>query len=103
MVVRVVRKIRPDSPEKPEKCVEAGQWLRNLRRYWQITQAELAEQAGLADPAMIEWIEAGEIRLPSYVYPAYARAFMFDPVEFAETCALYYAGKVPRSESRSAA
>lgn len=95
----VVRTIRPDSPKKPTNSVEAGRWLRDLRRYWQITQAELAEQAGLVDPAMIEWIEAGEIRLPSYLYSAYARAFMFDPGEFADTCALYYAGK----ESRSAA
>lgn len=98
-VIMVVRTIRPDSPKKPTNSVEAGRWLRDLRRYWQITQAELAEQAGLVDPAMIEWIEAGEIRLPSYLYTAYARAFMFDPGEFADTCALYYAGK----ESRSAA
>lgn len=99
----VARKIPPGNPNKPAKYTEAGQWLRNLRRYWQITQAELAEQASLTDPAMIEWIESGEIRLPAYLYPAYARAFMFDPVEFVETCALYYAGKVPESESLSAA
>lgn len=99
----VARNFRPGSPKRPAEYIEAGKWLRDLRRYWQITQAELAEQTSLADSAMIEWIEAGEIRLPSYLYPAYARAFVFDPVEFAETCTLYYAGKVPESVSLSAA
>lgn len=68
----------------------AGRWLRNLRRYWQITQAELAEQADAPDSAMIEWIEAGEIRLPTYMYPAFARAFGMDTQEFSETCDIYY-------------
>ena len=99
----VANKARLGSPKRSAEFIEAGKWLRNLRRYWQITQAELAEQAGLADSAMVEWLEAGEVRLPSYLYPAYARAFMFNPVEFVETCALYYAGKIPESESRSAA
>lgn len=68
----------------------AGRWLRNLRRYWKITQAELAEQTGAPDSAMIEWIERGEIRLPGYMYPAFARAFGLDAQEFSETCDIYY-------------
>jgi transcriptional regulator with XRE-family HTH domain len=99
----VAKKARLGSPKSTAEFIEAGKWLRNLRHYWQITQAELAEQTGLADSAMVEWLEAGEVRLPSFLYPAFARAFVFDPAEFAETCAVYYAGRIPRSESRSAA
>lgn len=99
----VARKACLGSTRKSAKFVEAGKWLRDLRRYWQITQAELAEQTGLADTAMVEWIEAGEIRLPSFMYPAFARAFLIDSTEFDELCAHYYDGKARVSLSRSAA
>ncbi len=87
----------------PVPNIEAGEWLRNLRRYWQITQFELAEQSGAPDAAMVGWIEAGEVRLPSYMYDAYARAFSIEPAEFAEYCGLYYEGKRPAAFSRPAA
>lgn len=77
----------------PAPYGEAGKWLRNLRRYWQITQAELAEQSGIPDPAMIEWIEAGEVRPPEFVFAAYARAFGMDRKEFSESCDMYYNDK----------
>ena len=72
---------------------EAGRWLRDLRCHWQLTQAELAEQAGIPDPAIIEWIETGEIRPPAFVYAAYARAFSMDRKAFAEDCAMRYSAK----------
>ncbi|UCH74737.1 MAG: helix-turn-helix transcriptional regulator [Rhodospirillales bacterium] len=77
----------------PAEYAEAGRWLRDLRRYWHLTQAELAEQAGIPDPAIIEWIEAGEIRPPLFVYAAYARAFGMDRREFAKTCESHYGCK----------
>ena len=78
---------------QPTRYGEAGKWLRNLRHYWQLTQAELAEQAGVPDPAMIDWIETGEVRPPAYVYAAFARAFGMDRKEFAESCELFYSDK----------
>lgn len=33
---------------------EAGEWLRKQRQHWQITQAELAEQAGIGEVSLIE-------------------------------------------------
>lgn len=87
----------------PDNFSEAGQWLRNLRRYWQITKAELAEQSGAPEADMVEWIEAGEVRLPMFMYRAYARAFSIDLDEFSGYCALYYEGRVPMEFSRPAA
>ena len=39
---------------------EAGQWLRNHRRYWQITRAELAEQMGVGGADVVAAIEGGQ-------------------------------------------
>jgi len=83
----------PGDPGAPVDYAEAGRWLRDLRRYWQLTQAELAEQAGIPDPAIIEWIEAGEIRPPAFVYAAYARAFGMDRRDFAKTCESRYSAE----------
>ncbi len=77
-------------PGTPADYGAAGRWLRDLRCYWQLTQAELAEQAGIPDPDIIEWIERGEIRPPAFVYAAYARAFGMDRKEFAKSCELHY-------------
>jgi len=84
------RKTAPGGRGEPADYGEAGSWLRDLRRYWQLTQAELAEQAGIPDPAIIEWIETGEIRPPAFVYAAYARAFGMDRKAFAERCEMHY-------------
>lgn len=99
----VANKARLGSPKRSAEFIEAGKWLRNLRRYWQITQAELAEQTGLAESTMVEWIEAGEVRLPSFLYTAFARAFLIGETEFEELCAHYYDGNAQKSISRSAA
>lgn len=99
----VARKARLGSPKRSAEFIEAGKWLRDLRHYWQITQAELAEQTGLADSAMVEWLEAGEVRLPSFLYPAFARAFMFDLTEFEGLCAQHYKAEALELISRSAA
>lgn len=87
----------------PARYAKAGRWLRDLRQYWQITQTELAEQAGAPDSAMIEWIEAGEIRLPAYMYPAFARAFGLDTQNFVDSCDIYYRAGVGGGVARSAA
>lgn len=84
------RERAPGDARESADYAEAGRWLRDLRRYWQLTRAELAEQAGIPDPAIIEWIEAGEIRPPVFVYAAYARAFGMDRREFAKSCETYY-------------
>lgn len=69
---------------------EAGQWLRSLRRYWQITEAELAEQVGVATREIVAGLEAGQFRLPRSMYVPMAQAFSMDAGEFAESCDLYY-------------
>lgn len=69
---------------------EAGQWLRDLRRYWQITEAELAEQVGVATREIVTGLEAGQFRLPKALYVPMAQAFAMDAGEFAESCELYY-------------
>ncbi len=84
------RERAPEGPATTTDYGAAGRWLRDLRCYWQLTQAELAEQAGIPDPAIIEWIERGEIRPPAFVYAAYARAFGMDRKEFTKNCVHYY-------------
>lgn len=80
---------------------EAGQWLRNLRRYWQITEAELAEQVGVATREIVAGLEAGQFKLPRAMYASMAQAFAMDADEFAESCELYYGNA--RGVTRSAA
>jgi len=87
------RKTASGGRGKPLDYGEAGKWLRDLRRYWQLTQAELAEQAGIPDPAIIEWIETGEIRPPAFVYAAYARAFGMDRNDFVKSCEVHYGAR----------
>ncbi len=70
---------------------EAGSWLRELRSHWQITQAELAEQAGIDTAATVAWIEAGEIRLPRAFYAAYAMVFGMGQQQFGDGCDRRYA------------
>ena len=89
----VSKETAPGVPGKPTEYGEAGRWLRDLRRHWQLTQAELAEQAGIPDPAIIDWIENGEVRPPVFVYAAYARAFGMDRKKFAENCEAHYGAK----------
>ncbi|MDH3231359.1 MAG: helix-turn-helix domain-containing protein [Alphaproteobacteria bacterium] len=86
----VSRETASGGRREPTDYGEAGRWLRKLRRHWQLTQAELAEQAGIPDPAIIEWIESGEIRAPAFIYAAYARAFGMNRNDFAKNCDVYY-------------
>jgi len=69
---------------------EAGAWLRSLRRYWRITEAELAEQVGIATREIVAGLESGQLRLPRSLYTRMAQAFTMDAGEFAESCELYY-------------
>lgn len=69
---------------------EAGEWLREQRRYWQITQAELAEQAGIAEVALIDAIETGRVALPHSMQNAVARTFGIAEGDLAGLCEDWY-------------
>lgn len=69
---------------------QAGAWMREQRRHWQLTQAELAEQIGLFEAAMIEEIERGRMALPVFVRDAVATVFAIDRADLAEFCAEWY-------------
>ncbi len=62
---------------------EAGEWLRKQREYWQITQAELAEQLGVRETSVIAGIERGEIALPAYMRDAISLLFGVTHAELA--------------------
>ena len=65
---------------------EAGEWLRKQREYWQITQAELAEQLGVSEVSVIARIERGEIALPAYMRGAIELFFGVTHAELAANC-----------------
>ncbi len=69
---------------------EAGAWLRKQRQHWQITQAELAEQAGIGDVSLIDGIEQGRIALPRFMHAAIALAFSLDCAALADYCEIWY-------------
>ena len=69
---------------------EAGGWLREQRQYWQITQAELAEQAGIGDVCLIDEIEQGEVALPRFMHAAIALAFGIDRTALTDYCEIWY-------------
>jgi len=69
---------------------EAGEWLRGQRQYWQVTQAELAEQAGAGDASLIDGIERGEIVLPRSMHAAIALTFSVDRAELTDSCKIWY-------------
>ena len=72
---------------------EAGEWLRGQRQYWQITQAELAEQAGIGDVSLIDGIERGGVVLPRSMQAAIALAFSVDRAELTDSCENWYGQK----------
>lgn len=69
---------------------DAGEWLRKQRKYWQITQTELAEQSGIADASVIEEIEQGRIALPAFMRDAIAMAFSISRTDMAGICEEWY-------------
>jgi len=82
--------LRTQGRATPARYREAGEWLRKQRQYWQITQAELAEQAGVGDVSLIEGIEAGEIAMPRFMQAAIALAFGVDRHRLADYCESWY-------------
>jgi DNA-binding XRE family transcriptional regulator len=72
---------------------QAGEWFRKQRRHCQITQAELAEQAGLGDTGMIDRIERGEIAMPRTMCTAIARVFGVDRISLAGHYKAWYGDK----------
>lgn len=70
----------------PVRYREAGEWLRSQRQYWQITQAELAEQAGNGDVSLIDGIEQGKVELPHFMRAAIAQAFSLERDALANNC-----------------
>lgn len=69
---------------------EAGEWLRAQRQYWQLTQAELAEQAGVGDASLIDGIERGEVVLPRSMHAAIVLTFGVDRAELTDSCDIWY-------------
>lgn len=69
---------------------EAGEWLREQRRHWQITQAELAELACIGDVSLIDRIENGEAALPRFMQPSIAGAYGLDLAVLARYCEAWY-------------
>ena len=69
---------------------EAGAWLRKQRHYWQITQAELAEQIGIGEVALIDAIEQGEVAMPEFLRDAVALAFSIHRDDMARYCDEWY-------------
>jgi hypothetical protein len=76
---------------------EAGEWFRNQRQHWQITQTELAEQAGNGEASLIEGIEQGEVALPCVMQVAIARAFDLESAALASYCETWYGQKTARA------
>jgi transcriptional regulator with XRE-family HTH domain len=76
---------------------EAGEWLRKQRQHWQITQAELAEQAGIGDVSLIDGIEQGELSLPRFMHAAVALAFSLDRATLADHCETWYGQEIARA------
>ena len=76
---------------------EAGEWLRKQRRHWQITQAELAEQAGIGDVSLIDGIEQGKLALPRFMHAAVALAFSLDRAALADYCETWYGQETARA------
>ena len=86
--------LRNENQEYPDLFYrEAGEWLCKQRQHWQITQAELAEQAGIGDASLIDGIEQGEVALPEYTHAAIALAFGLDRAELADHCETWYGRK----------
>ena len=82
--------LRTDTHDRAPRYREAGEWLRKQRQYWQITQAELAEQAGIGDPSLIEAIERGSVPLPRFMQPVVVAAYGLDRDEMAAHCEDWY-------------
>lgn len=76
---------------------EAGEWLRKQRQHWQITQAELAEQAGIGEVSLIDGIEQGKIALPRFMHAAFALAFSLDRAALADYCETWYGQEIARA------
>ena len=74
----------------PVRYRKAGEWLRSQRQHWQITQAELAEQAGNGDVSLIDGIEPGKVELPRFMHAAVAQAFSLERDALANNCENWY-------------
>lgn len=62
---------------------QAGRWLKTARETTGLTQAELAEQAGLRSYTFVNQVESGLGRLPTKTQGAWAEALALNPGEFA--------------------
>jgi hypothetical protein len=76
---------------------EAGEWFRKQRQHWQITQTELAEQAGNGEVTLIEGIEQGAVALPCVMQAPIARAFGLESAALASYCETWYGQKTARA------
>lgn len=69
---------------------QGGLQIAGLRAAREITQAELAEQAGLPSAAWIADVEAGRRPVPSAFYKTLARELNMAVSDFAKLCLKHY-------------
>lgn len=81
----------------PPRYREAGEWLRSQRQHWQITRAELAEQAGIGDVSLIAGIEQGKVALPATALAGIALTFSLDRAALADRCEAWYGEETARA------
>lgn len=74
----------------PGPWAQGGMEMAALRATLEITQAELAEQAGLPGAAWVADMETGRRPVPSVFYRPLAREFRMDAAEFAALCLKHY-------------
>lgn len=68
----------------------AGQWLRSKRTAAGLTQKELANRVGLEYYTFVSQIEGGQGRVPSNLYPVWARTLGLDLKDFAKKMLEFY-------------
>ncbi len=69
---------------------EAGAQIATLRQSREITQAELAEQAGLPSATWLGDVEVGRRPVPSAFYQTLSRELGMTVAEFAAMCLRHY-------------
>lgn len=70
--------------------LQAGAWLKSIREQTGLSQRELGERVGALYYTFISQIEAGEGRLSSEQYEAWAKALRLNPRDFALRMLSFY-------------
>jgi len=80
--------IQPEQAKNLRK--KAGQWLKIQRKAAALTQKDLAAQLGLDYYTFISQIESGHARVPSSLFPSWARALGVERSLFAQKMLEFY-------------